>query len=307
VVRPNNAFLNALQECAVKHFIRKAVMSNISMTARSLSRARQSVRESQIPIGREESGVKSNRHRKVLDRLRAEYKIRKIGRWVRKAVEFVPSAVLGWLKTVRASLNLKFRKGPVDDDPEATGGLSFFDFPEGAVVQGSSSTLEPPFPEWWTYWKEMSDHTLSLFRGVDVQDCVVPVWSPLRVPYERNVDHQHWVKPEALGGPHLMIMEFKSNEEDVNRKAYLAEFIWQQVCAPQYYYHLPVHVAAGVWWLIWHYGEPEKYLSFYNHYFSGDGLVQKKWPASLRTRVPMPPVSDGFDCDDPSTWGLSDY
>jgi len=91
-------------------------MSKLSMTARTISRSRDSVRGSKTPIGREESGVKSNRHRKVLDRLRAEFKIRKIGRWVRKAVEFVPSVVLGWLKAVRACLNLKFRKGPEEPD-----------------------------------------------------------------------------------------------------------------------------------------------------------------------------------------------
>lgn len=91
---------------------------------------------------------------RVLDRFRAEYKIRKNRRWVRKAVEFVPSKIMGWLKAVRASFNLKWHKPPVTEDS----GRPLLSFPYGGIESFAARVeayetppLDRTFLDWWAW------------------------------------------------------------------------------------------------------------------------------------------------------------
>lgn len=154
-------------------------------------------------------------HQRVLDRVRAEYKIRKIRRFVRKAVEFVPSKILGWLKTVRASLNLRFRKGSSPEPGVFSEhvGLRIMNVPP-LNKEKSITSWEDPFPLWWA-WKAF-DSTGHIWLSLDSVNDASPSplterekFSPhLRRAYnlERVKILGPWTRPPALGGPIIKVI-----------------------------------------------------------------------------------------------------
>lgn len=161
---------------------------------------------------------------RVLDRFRAEYKIRKNRRWVRKAVEFFPNKVLGWFKAVRACLNLKFRRATDELAPEVSG------LQVGTKVEnpGDRSKQEerptPPFPEWWTWSKEEPEDSglFSLYRGRGLS-----VGQAGESLGELPPDITDWRRPEAIGGPHRVFEPARDNEGVPIPKRYrLKKFTW---------------------------------------------------------------------------------
>jgi len=158
-------------------------------------------------MDRQERGEKSNRlgFRAVLDRLRAEHRIRKIRRWVRKVVEFVPNKVLGWLKTVRTCFNLKFRKGPEDPSGDSNEqGLH-----AGLNVRGEAAKLvmelppTAPYPNWWAWHRIVEGRTpngepnIAVYRGKTPDDShLSSIPSPFGVPTGAGWELPEAIKPE---------------------------------------------------------------------------------------------------------------
>jgi len=162
-------------------------------------------------MGWQESRDKRNLHRKVLDRFRAEYKIRKKRRWVQKAVEFVPNKTLGWLKAVRACLNLKFRKGPENPIRLRRPSDKGVDVSRYVAETEFNEKLQPPFPFWWAWsrdkecgclvlWRGSADADF-LFQGSESHDLLKRYGTSERV-FKEGGD---WTPAEALGGPHLEV------------------------------------------------------------------------------------------------------
>lgn len=184
------------------------------LTARSVSRSWGGVRGSKTSMDLQEQGDKRSLHRKVLDRFRAEYKIRKTRRLLQRAVTFVPNMILGWLKAVRACLNLKFLRGPAN--PSLAEELS----DGGSALTGSASPnlgttkdFDPPYPFWWA-WKRLTDcgHVALFWRQEPVLTALGGVWHPSLAGLSRSAtmggssaDPEDldlaWEKPTALGGP----------------------------------------------------------------------------------------------------------
>jgi len=208
-------------------------MSQINDSDRTAHRSMRSVRRSKTPTDPREPGVKRERqplHKRLLVRFRAEYKIRKIRRFVRKAVEFVPSKVLGWLKAVRACFNRKFRKG-APEEPVDTGGLVLLSDSDMEVSYGVPIPVpHEPFPHWWDWHFEKEDGSLCLYRGREV------LYD--RVASRRLDDLGNWVsemtllpdgirweKPEALGGDHLLTV-LRTVDEGEPPKRFKRVFTW---------------------------------------------------------------------------------
>jgi hypothetical protein len=175
-------------------------MSNHLVSARTVSRSRYGVKGPKTFICSEERREKKTLHRMVLDRVRAEYKIRKIRRWVQKAVEFVPSMILGWLKAVRACFNRKFRKWFDPTDNQDPTGLIVSDSKGKSVSRSSEPPLVQPFPLWWAWNKTNDDNSVSLFFGKELDTAPIGLRQ-----LNAGTMGPAWTKPEALGGPHLEV------------------------------------------------------------------------------------------------------
>jgi len=207
-------------------------MSYLSRAARTILRSRDGVRGSKTPMGsgQERPKEKNSRRLACWSRVRAEYKIRKIGRLVRKAVLFVPSRYAALLKCVRAALNLKFRKedAPLYSiDQDLYGGIDPCAH-VGVVPQGlDEGWMCNPFPNWWAWFKSKGDprnqfavevfHHSGGYTRVPVPSCGVADNSPMSPEPEitgssgpsflfrySDVDVDRpgprWQKPEAHGG-----------------------------------------------------------------------------------------------------------
>lgn len=223
-------------------------------------------------------------HRKVLGRFRAEYKIRKTRRWVQRAATFEPKQVLGWLKAVRACLNLKFVREPARRYGEfeahvpcsyATGLSASRRTPR----ERDKDPLDPPFPYWWAWWREMEDSSVAICWVSTLDDesgegsTVLPIPSPralsgvpkmdwLGRPQDRvsQMLAAGWVKPEALGGPHLVTEKFWPYGRDEPSSLRKKRFTWDltEATATQLTYtqflptvfdntlQVPVHPGTGL-------------------------------------------------------------
>jgi len=171
-----------------------------------------SVRKSKIPTDPREPGDKKTRLpllKRLLARVRAEYKIRKNRRWVQKAVEFVPSKILGWLKCVRAAFNLKFER-TLESEPVVQGGLTLSGSERG-WKQYDGKFPDPPFPFWWVWSRVLPDDNVQLYRGTTSLDLLGARSAHLLGLRAHNgVEHGpepahaiRWTRPEALNGPHV--------------------------------------------------------------------------------------------------------
>jgi len=212
--------------------LRKAAMCNNAVAARTFARSSVGVRGPKTPMDRQESGVKKRRRGyHTLVRLRAEYEIRKARRWLQKAVEFVPSKTLAWLKAVRACLNLRFRKGTLDEPPNSEEGGIVVRLHDEEVVDNGVVTIhiDPPFPFWWAWWRVKADGYLAVYLGRDTEDLLMGASScwPLRLveaDQTIDMDDSQWTRPEALGGPHVSMDEVFLVDPEVSTEFQMSTF-----------------------------------------------------------------------------------
>lgn len=211
------------------------------------------VRGSQTPTYLRERGDKRSLHVRVLVRFRAEYKIRKRRRWLERAVTFHPSKTLGWLKAVRACLNLKFRKGPAYDEVfsktllvntsttvplkaitrleqlralRAAGSATDWTTDSAARLRFAQRLAwnTAPFPFWWDWWQvEKTYNCVRVRRQQFALDDPFAFLSPA-IPLDVTVQDEGrgyeepewgtWEPPEALGGPSTGHLVFTGSSPD---------------------------------------------------------------------------------------------
>jgi len=204
---------------------------------------------SQEPRGKME---RSCLRKAALVRFRAEYKIRKIRRWVQRSVPFVPDQRLGLFKAVRMCLNLRFRKAGTGYTP---------DMPSGLIRTGTSELsslknrvrIDPlidtdaPFPLWWAWWKGEGGGFVKLYFGRttlgDLGAGSGQYSARLAVTEREFEGGGIWERPEALGGQHLAV-EKVHVEVDEPPKLRKKRFVWDLAGAS---HHVPPIYERFTW------------------------------------------------------------
>lgn len=217
------------------------------VAARTVERAFRSVRRSKTPMDSQERSEKRgvrHRHGMVLDRFRAEYKIRVKRRLVRRTQIFKLTYLARLRLAARSALARRFVVVE-SDESEPEPGLSQVGKDRVRASGLSIARPSPPFRWWWAYWKRPFESCGCLFvyqgRGRSNPSTAeafghleVPSWGLQDGAEESEPpDLRRWELPEALGGVHLELERSACGNEShagrFRKKVFTWDFSGSQV------------------------------------------------------------------------------